>query len=512
MEYLVLYIDKDEKIQQQIIQSNNNDLIDATYSMLLHYNCSLEYFLKNLFYQEYNKYNTLIFRNSSTPINIIIHFLNKFGCNFQLLAMKICKVAIKEKAAKNNKRMENAINKVIKYIDELFVSYLSDTFIDFCCEMNVYINTQNNVSDEKYIPSEKLICSFLFFRIFIPKIMEASTNIATGHNHIIAIVKLLNLITVGTTDKLYQKYMHHNKTIINIVARALMLRKKSKYCFEYTMPKNVLVNKNNILIKELRKLDIRTESVIDPAHKENIGTAIPSIPTKMSSESNLIPDKKLLLDRQYSFRNLPQFKRLLNSSSSGGSSSGSGSGTNSSNDSSKFPPPLEHLKSFEYLLNLASIAPIENSTKNNLKYFLLWSCSEVHNMAITHNINAEFIEKWNINGEYFMQLKELVLREMGISNTSEIKKILDCIHIIKKIAIYDKSRLGNVITWNTSDICIWLILSNLSHLVVIFTKYNITIDKILELKTNDYLSMGITIPKDIYKLALLKQEVTKNNK
>lgn len=428
MDILIKYIADHTLLQDEIIYKTD-EAVPALYSLLLYHGHSVDHFLKTLFRKGFEKSGIYFFRESTKEFTIIAEFLNKNGGNFDALCQKICDIAFKEKMdhiEKDHKKFKIIITKIINILDELLVSSISDTLIDFCSHICLTLNNYfKNDKDPTY--GEKIMCSFLFFRIIGPKILKSASDI-----HILHVIPLIKKINIIALDDNHPNYEHEHQLIRNIIARLLMKRKNVNYCFEQSLTDADYKNKGNILVTEMQKYSL----------------------------DNILLDDKIIIKKDTS-----------------------------------------SIKQISHTNNIA--------LPNDLRYFLLWSVGEIISFGIMEKLDIDFLGKWQIDGKKFMQLSESVLQEMGLNDKNKITKIIECIDNVKKFAIWEHQKLDqiHVSLWSGKDMILWLILSNMQHLVNIFLINNIGWTKLIKMDQESLLLYGITQPKDIIKLIELKKRI-----
>jgi hypothetical protein len=467
MENLIKFISDHEFIQNEIINSND-ETIDALYYLLIHYGCSVEYLLKSLFSAGFAKNGIYFFRKGTKEFTIIADFLKNYGGNFNLLCQKICELAQKENIWKNNKnkkivpkyikKLKVVIPKTIEIIDELLPELMSETLIDLCSHMCIFLNGFFKDEKDPYF-GEKLLCSFIFFSIIGPKILKSAE--LSQIQHVVPLVKVLNAIALNEDNK----YQTEHEKIRDVIARTLMKRKNSKYIHQSVLPEDEYVKKCNTLVMELRK---------NPSKYDPNGNSA-SIPL-MTHSSHVDCIMKTIDDGSRS-------KKIIKNG-------------------------ISKKISFNNLLNNASPIPKFCSLPNDLKYFLLWTSSDVLALGMIEELDTIFIEKWMLDGKNFISLTREILCEMGMSDFKQITKIVKCIDNIRNVAICDTQKLNkSIITWTSKDLCIWLVLNGLDNLVEIFTKHDINCAKLLKMNHETFFNLGIIKPKDIAGLTILKKNI-----
>ncbi len=433
MEKFIEYVSQNNDIINDILSTERDDVIEAIYKLFLNYNCCTKYLLISIFHKEYKKNGIFCFRHKSKIFSIVTSFLTEYGGKFDVLAHKICDAVVKEKAAKSNKNLKNALIKSIDIISDNFLPTLSDTMIDFCSEVCITLNSSLNTKDPQM--GQKMICSFIIFNIISPKILKVSLD--SELIHIQPFLKLLNEIALGDkfSSENFQLYTEQHEKFKGIVARAFLTRRETDYKYQLVLPTKQYDELCHIIITYFRN--------------------------KLANDHLLSS-----IDKNY---------------------------------------VSKYNRTFIELLKLASINPQSNSWPYDFKYFVLWSSDEVNNMISAEKINNDFFIKWKINGETFLQLDQSILHKMGMTEDSQIDKILSCISNVKSFAICDKSKLDtNVLNWNIKDMCVWLILSDMSFYKELFIKNEIDGRKLLKMTPDDYLKIGINVPNHIQKLDVLK--------
>ena len=122
METKIRYISENPLIQEKIINSGIEEVIDATYYLLMHEKCSIEYYLKYLFRKGFESTGQYVFRNSSPGLNIFMDFINRRGGNFNELIQELSLLAFNTNAVKFGmiiKDSESIVKMTTTKIDEL---------------------------------------------------------------------------------------------------------------------------------------------------------------------------------------------------------------------------------------------------------------------------------------------------------------------------------------------------------------------------------------------------------
>ena len=96
MEQVIKHISDNPLIQEEIINNGSENAITATYHLLMHENCSIEYYLKSLFRKGFESHGIYIFRETSIEINIINDFIKKYSGNFDILSKELAQLACDE--------------------------------------------------------------------------------------------------------------------------------------------------------------------------------------------------------------------------------------------------------------------------------------------------------------------------------------------------------------------------------------------------------------------------------
>ncbi|XWV24793.1 putative ORFan [Tupanvirus deep ocean] len=478
MDQVIKYISEHPNIQDEIISSGNEAVIEALYYLMMHDNYSVEYYLKALFHHGFEKSGIYFFRESMIEFTIISDYINKFGGNFNVLSSELAEMARIEKTSKlvtikkekdespSQKRIKKEkiiASKAIDIIDRLLVHSMSDLLVDFCSHVCMCLNSHYK-SEKDSVYGEKLTCSFIFFRIITPKTIKNASEIQLPH--VLPLVKILNTIALGDIEKESHFAAEHEK-IRNIVARILMKRKDCVYNKRYNLSSEMYNDKRNILVTELRKnskkyegIDCIRESILEKKETEKV--------TKKGIISQSI------------VRSI----------------------------SAKYISYSPITKSLEDLLDVVTEPFTPCDAQIDSRYFLLWSIDDVLSMASVKELNIAFLKKWKIDGKNFMQLTRDAMHEMGLENTDDITKILKCIENIKSTSITNEFKLSKrILTWSHQDLCLWLIFSGMEHLVDIFNRNKITSLKLLKMNSDMYYEYGITKPRDIIKLTNLKKQM-----
>lgn len=438
---VLLYIDQCRNIQNDIIYNSDDGVIKSLYHLLLHHECSVDFFIKTLFEKGYHKSNATFFRENTTEFAIIVDYLNKEGGNFNLLAEELILLAQRENMSKHNfikkpKREHQIVTKAIEIIERLLMPAVSDVLIDFCAHMCIFLNDFYKSNRDIYF-GEKLVCSFIFFRIITPEIIKLSSD--KQLIQIQPLICLLNRIALG--DK--ECDINEHGRIRNIIARILMKRKKANYSSQYMISPECYQNHYQIILEYLKTSSYYHEIV---------------------TNCNI----------KYSF----ETKSMLRANSA----------------------PIK-------ISDIITKRPVQRKSgiTNDPKYFLLWTADEVMAMAVIENLDIDFLSKWRLDGKNFLQLTEEILKIMEIGNDNMINNFMRVVNQINDIAINNINKLNHrVHLWTCEEICIWLILNDLEHLVDIFDKNNINSIKLLKTTTNMLLTYGISCPRDIHKLHNLK--------
>ena len=247
MEPLIRYISKNKPLQEQIVTSEDDALIEATYRLFLHYGVPLDYFIKAGFHYELKVQGSdTIFRENRRMNHIIADFFERFGGKFDYIIDKILEYSTELKLTKSKKPIvglvsdfdPKSLNKVlikcVDTIDEVMMSVMSDSLIDFCLEVCRCVNTTQNEGQES-VTGENIVCSFIIFRIFAPRLLEHSCCQGVDLEKIKATIKGLCKIVIGETclpKRNADKFIStQNERFRNVIARALMRHREVNYCY-----------------------------------------------------------------------------------------------------------------------------------------------------------------------------------------------------------------------------------------------------------------------------------------
>lgn len=473
MEPLIKYISENPTIQTEIIYDEAK-VYKALYYLLMHHNYSVEFFLKALFQKGFNKNNIYFFRENSRELSIICSYLDKNGGNFTNLAQQIRNLACKENVSKicsckknaNDKipkKMKNIISKSLDIIDTLLFGSMSSILIDYCAELSVYLNTYfEKNADPNY--GQKLLCSFILFKIITPKVIAISGNEQLPH--VIQLLKYLNTITLQ--DDLQFCAIEHYR-IKNIIAKILMRRKKVRYNSWYVLTPKKYMEKCNLIVTKLQNNSLEYE------HLNSINQIL--------KDSKRNKNNKCILKKRSTTYNKDDLIPQTNL------------------------PILNRNRSFQQLLYRASPRP-GNTMDIDPKYILAWTSDELVKYLVSKKIDTFFFKRWKIDGKSFMQLTKNSLEAMGCDDPEQIGEIISCIKKVKLVAIDNFTKLNKrIVTWSQKDLVCWLIFSGMAHLVDIFMENNITPIKFSKMDVMTYLSLEIRQPTDIMKLLDMKKKM-----
>lgn len=461
MEPLIKHISNNVALQDKILLSNDENLIESTYFLFLHYGHSLEYFLKTTVRQELNNDGIdSVFRQNRMIDRLIADFFGRFGGKFDFIVNKIRSIAVQYKAGKSEKHLKKSAILVLDYLDETLISVMSEILIDFCCDVCVCINTLG-----KHGMGENIVGSFIFFRILAVKIIKTISE--KEQIHVMPLIKTLNKIASGETDttaittqtgtvlftqpNIAKKFIvTQNQRFRALVARAMMQHREIKYMCQNKLTAIKYAQYSEIFLKALSQI------------------------RKLRSRNHIIPKLDLSqISSQYS------------------------------SSSNNFDP-------LDLLLKDALTPRRITSIAHNFRYFLLWSHDEVIEMLsqkgglFTDELSLEFFEYWKIDGAAFFQLDEETLKIMGMKDQQQINKIVDYVRDLKEIAITDEKDLDlQVKNWSEKDLCCWLSVKDRAHLIDIFQTYHIDGKTLLSAGLDIFKALEITMPRDICTLMQL---------
>src|SRR5579875_349593 len=218
------YLTNEKQIKNFIEKANTVEALKSFYELCLHYNYSLEYFIKQLFIKDLNNCgSTIILRESnSASYSVITSYFSTYGGNFKPLIDYIVYESKKHSVKKSLKL-------VIEYLDKYLINLLSPDLVDFCITACRLINERQENEGLNFI------CNFIFFNIIFPKILSVD-------------IKLLKLINE------LKKIINEKNDIQNIIARAMMSWKKPSYKQEKILTTKQLDYRINIVLSVYDKL------------------------------------------------------------------------------------------------------------------------------------------------------------------------------------------------------------------------------------------------------------------
>lgn len=309
MEQIIHFISNNEYIQDEIIHSTNELTIEALYHLLLHQNCGIGNYLKSLFRKGFNRSGMFFFRENSIEFEIIADFVNQFGGDFDRISQDFIdlinnenttkKIAINEledlSKSKKCKRERNLILKAIEIMDKQLVLSMSDSLIDLCSYMCTYLNGHFKDGTDPLF-GEKLLCSFIVFRIITPKIIKNTTEKQLPY--IIPFLKLFNVVAIGDC----KIFLPENEKIRNIIARILMKRSETNYLHQVVLSEEDYINNCDLLVAELDQIADKIEGIDHLKQKHLSGTLKKKITTIKLSKSyeKIIEDVNIFLeDKKY---------------------------------------------------------------------------------------------------------------------------------------------------------------------------------------------------------------------
>jgi len=461
---ILRYVEKRSSIQEGIIRTNNNVLIEAVYQLLLAEGCSVETYLKTLFRRGFEVHREHFFREGNIAFDLIINFMNKTGNRVSILAEKLVELCTQKKPSAKNIR--KVLKSAIKKINELSEIFMSDIMIDMCSYMCSQMNTYYETQEDSFF-GQKLICSFLFFRLICPVMSKMATNISDvkTQSSIIFFIKILNDIAIDS-DRNYTK---EHQAIRNIIANVLLKQKETNYRCRWILSEIEMQRKYDILLDEFKK------NLSKYRKCDHIVIKIPDD----NGDDLLGPDVVPILTRKKSSK---------------------------TEELGMIPIPVT--SSLEQLLQDVLQEP-QTLKDCDIKYFILWSTEDVLRFVQARGLNLDFFIKWQIDGKAFLQLtREILVTCMNFTDGNEIKKIISCVEDIKEKAIWNLEMLTpRKIIWTCSDFLVWLILSGMPHLVDIFRKNEIDAGKFIKMDADVCYDIGIVNPMDLYRLRYLQTQM-----
>ncbi len=538
MEAVINTISQNCSIIDDFLDNGSDQVIESLYYLFMHHGVDLEYFIKKLFHKGFQRCDSLFFRQNIIEFTIIADFVSRSNLNtnsdnnntnnsnsdndntnvnsnniFDPLSLELAKLAEAENTSKMNvnrkdsnetprtrhrKKEKLIVTKAINLLDKMMIDVVSDIFVDFCAYMCTFLN--GHYKNDKTL-GEKLICSFIIFRIITPRTIKLSSSVQL--QHVLPIIKILNSIAHGECDETYSQ---EHERLRNIVARILMTRKKAEYIRKNILPEAEYTIKSNILIDEFNKNPLKYE------HIESI--------------KNLLDDKVIKIGKMIKIKNIsahelskslprPVTKQELGLPRQGYTLAqvtkqelglprqGINPGSSSSRD---WTLPRQEIKATVNFNGKIIVCPKTSGyDRPDFKYFILWNTEDVAELVETASLDKSFIMKWHINGKNYLQLTEEVMSEMGL-DAFQINAFIDHISMIKKDVIHDIASINkNILKWNCHDLCIWLALSDLDYLIDKFIENNMTCMKLLRMDSDAYISYGILYPHDITKIIALKK-------
>lgn len=297
MEQIIHFISSNDYIQDEIIHSTNELTVEALYHLLLHQNCGIGNYLKCLFRKGFNRSGIFFFRENSIEFEIIADFVNQFGGDFNGISQDFIDLIENERTIKKINELEelskskkckkerNLILKAIEIMDKQLASSMSNSLIDFCSYMCTYLNGHFKDGVDP-IFGEKLLCSFIIFRIITPKIIKNTPEKQLPY--IIPFLKLLNVVAIGDC----KIFLSENENIRNIIARILMKRSESNYLHQVILSEEDYNNNCDLLVAELDQIADKIEGIDNIRQKQLSGTLKKKITSIKLSKSyeNIMKD------------------------------------------------------------------------------------------------------------------------------------------------------------------------------------------------------------------------------
>ena len=462
MEALVKYVANNREIQDHIISSNSDDFIESIYRLFLHYGCSLEYFIKaGVRYELTTQGEYNMFRESRKINSIMTDFFCMYGGNFNVVTTKIRSIAMELEGGRSEKNLKRAVEKCIDFIDKTLSEIVTDCLVDFCNDVSRYIHNPN------------IIGSFVFFRILAVKIIQDISS--EERLHVMPVIKIINKIASGDLDLGGIGQSSQGTSLIKSQSTMKKFVNEQNCRFRSIMTR--LMEKHQVNYLFIRPMNCINYAVMTEKFLKNMA--------KFKDQKCVVPKNVVRTLSYYQISLRDKQPDIVRSS------------TSETLSNSGLRPEL-----LELIIKHALKPQRPTMFINNIYYFLLWSDEDLMKIVSLADLDVQFFSKWRLNGEKFIHLNEDVLKIMGLTDEIMINKIMSCIRDIQEHATLtvDPLKDKGIAKWSINDVCIWLIISNMSHLVDIFKTQQIDGLRLTQMTIHDFHRLGINHPSDLLKI------------
>src|SRR5665648_25961 len=233
MEAIIRRSSKSKSAISEIIRSEDDELIQATYRLFLYYDCPLELFLKLGLEYELEIQGESIFREARAFNRILTELFSREP-TVDLLLKKARRLI---QATRFNVR--SAAFQIVTFLDDVMIPLLSDRLVYFLVEICRQVNGMNIEN----FTAERIVTSFLIFRVISPRLIN---GVDPGRHpeaeRTMELVRMLNKIATGdifdtgTEQTFLSRIVGHismrdfilreHERLVNLLGRALLRQKR----------------------------------------------------------------------------------------------------------------------------------------------------------------------------------------------------------------------------------------------------------------------------------------------
>lgn len=445
---LVKFISLNDGLIETIFATEDQEFIELVYRIFLHHGASIKTFILIGTVNDIQKSTVgSSLRGNDCFNKVLSEYFGKCGGDFSPIVEYIRTITLSKKAVISNKNMRKILELSIKFIKENLHMIMSKTLTHFCS----FICNEINLIQPGM--GEAVVGSFIFLRLICPKLVMGNSEEIM---RLTQVAKILMKISAGESillgwEKLAKSMEEQGKILKQTISQVLFNAQNIDYVSRKLLPPEVYLK--NIITFVDRMVELNEEEAI----KRVFARA-------MSHESNLVYRKKF--KRTSSDANLDYQKLLWEA---------------------KNNKPLE-------------------SFSGDLRFFLAWSNQDIIKFIANQGMNTAFFEKWKLDGSQTIHLNRKILKLMGFEPNPKV--ITDLIKQVKSLAILKLDQMPQIAlsNWTEKEIRLFLILSEMEHLIPIFQNNNITGIMLKTMTTDDMFALGIIKPTDITKLNKLQRK------
>ena len=457
MEPLIRYIHNESEVLRTIISTNDEEFILDTYKLFLNYGLSLRQFFEFLLDEEFRQTQfDIILREDTIRTFLLSNFCLNYGGKFEFIVKEIQKLATDHRAHSSKRNLKKAVSAFVQFLQNNLNQIISDPLVDICWAICTRVNAIHRDT------GDRVVLSFLFFRILIPIIYEHSKPI---DDHLKILISTINQLVSGQNDKVnFRKsfFLKINDSLLNLVGNILRSHRPTDYwAINPLAPAEYYQTKENFLTK---MTDYRTYE----HNARKIGRSI-------SWKKSYYGDLEIMIDDEQ------QKKQSLR----------------------KEPSVIS--KSIEIFVSRAQAAKNFESCPRDIRFIALWSPENIVDLVVSQRMDPTFFENWKIDGLSFIQLDEESLIGMGCT---DYQSILQLVQEVREFAITDPKKIStqHLSKWGTDEVCLWASLVNMAAIVPELVNKNVDGFMLTRMNWSDFSQIAGIKPSHIRKFIRLQKK------